>query len=161
VTLVILAYDGSGPARAAVREAGRVLAPREALVVTMWEQALATMAIMPTIAPVTEMMPPDIDTADELNRAASKHASAVAAEGAELARSVGFDAEPLAIGEEVNVPEAIARLAQDRGAEVVVVGSRGLSGLKASLLGSTSQGVLHRCRMPVLVVRESADDASA
>jgi nucleotide-binding universal stress UspA family protein len=119
------------------------------------------MAIMPKIAPVTEMMPPDIESAEQMNEAARNHARAVASEGAELARSVGFEAEPLAVGEEVNVPEAIARLAEDRGAEVVVVGSRGLSGLKASLLGSTSQGVLHRCRMPVLVVRESADEQSA
>jgi len=43
---------------------------------------------------------------------------------------------------------------ESRGADLLVVGSRGHSGLKARLLGSTSESILHHCRRPVLVVRE-------
>jgi nucleotide-binding universal stress UspA family protein len=158
MSLVILAYDGSEPARAAVREAARVLAPRKALVVTIWEPALANAALMPSIAPGVEMAP-DLGAAAEIERKAEDHAAALASEGVQLASSVGFEAESLVVPDEVNVPETIAHVAAERGADVVAVGSRGLTGLKAALLGSTSQGLLQRCKMPVLVVRGSPPEA--
>ncbi|GLY49863.1 universal stress protein [Lentzea sp. NBRC 102530] len=40
-----------------------------------------------------------------------------------------------------------------RGAALLVVGSRGTGGLRATLLGSTSQAVLHHAPCPVLLVR--------
>jgi nucleotide-binding universal stress UspA family protein len=45
-------------------------------------------------------------------------------------------------------------MAEEHEAAVVVAGSSGLSGLKARLLGSTSESILHHCRRPVLIVRD-------
>jgi len=38
-------------------------------------------------------------------------------------------------------------------AELLVVGARGLTGLRQLLLGSVAEGALNRCPVPVLVVR--------
>jgi nucleotide-binding universal stress UspA family protein len=64
-----------------------------------------------------------------------------------------LQAEPVSTEDESNVAETIARMADEHDAAVVIVGSRGLSGLKARLLGSTSESILHHCRRPVLIVR--------
>jgi nucleotide-binding universal stress UspA family protein len=51
------------------------------------------------------------------------------------------------------VAKAIVDAAAAEGADLIVVGSRGLSGLPAFLLGSVSSRVLHLATCPVLVVR--------
>lgn len=40
-----------------------------------------------------------------------------------------------------------------KSADLVVMGTHGRSGIDKMLLGSVTEGVLHRCRTPVLVVR--------
>lgn len=156
---VIIAYDGSELAKAAVRAAARLLKPRSALVVTVWEPGLALISNAgDAIPPGSELPGPDFETAVEVDRVMAEHASSVADQGAELARSMGLDAEPVAVPDEANVPETIVRIAEERNAQAVAVGSRGLSGLKAAFLGSTSQGVVHRAHVPVLVVRDGERD---
>jgi nucleotide-binding universal stress UspA family protein len=98
---------------------------------------------------------PDLGDVAAIERAEADRAEDVAAEGVELARQLGATAEPLPVPDEVDVAETIAAIAEERDAGAVVVGSRGHSGFKARLLGSTSQGVLHHTRRPVLVVRAS------
>lgn len=50
--------------------------------------------------------------------------------------------------------EAIVRIADWENADLIVMGSRGLHGLKEFFLGSVSQGVLHHAPCSVLIVRE-------
>jgi nucleotide-binding universal stress UspA family protein len=45
-----------------------------------------------------------------------------------------------------------------RGADLLVLGARGLGGFRGLLLGSVSQQVLHRASMPVAIVRDAAFD---
>ena len=47
--------------------------------------------------------------------------------------------------------EAITKVAETRGADAIVIGSRGLGRLR-SALGSVSQEVLHRATVPVVVI---------
>jgi nucleotide-binding universal stress UspA family protein len=50
--------------------------------------------------------------------------------------------------------EAIVSTAEEIGADLVVMGSRGLTGLKHVLLGSVAERTLRHCHCPVLVVKD-------
>ena len=51
--------------------------------------------------------------------------------------------------------EAIEAVAETRGADQIVIGSRGLGRIK-SALGSVSHDILHRARIPVVVIPPAA-----
>jgi nucleotide-binding universal stress UspA family protein len=55
-------------------------------------------------------------------------------------------------------PKQIAALAEDLGVDLVVVGSRHLSGVKRLLVGSTSRDLLTTTTRPLLVVPEPAPE---
>jgi nucleotide-binding universal stress UspA family protein len=52
-----------------------------------------------------------------------------------------------------NPAQAILHAAESAGADVIIIGSRGLGGMKGLLLGSVSHAVVQHASVPVLVVR--------
>jgi nucleotide-binding universal stress UspA family protein len=116
--------------------------------VTVWESALslAYRHSMPAeLALVREVV-------EEIDTAAREAAEGTAGEGAELARTAGFDAEALAERSDRSLAHALVDLAHGRWVRAVVLGSRGRSGVTSVLLISFSYGVVHHCRCPVLTV---------
>jgi nucleotide-binding universal stress UspA family protein len=152
---VLIAYDGSEVARAAVRQAAELFAGRPALVATVWEPGLAVVAMgrPDALGMSTVPDPATVETVDRLQR---EHASTVAADGAELARSLGLAAAPQAVPDGVDVADTLIDIARQRGAAVVVVGSHGISGLRSRLLGSVSRKLIEHCDRPVLVIRDDS-----
>jgi nucleotide-binding universal stress UspA family protein len=150
---VILAYDGSAAAREAIVAGAKLLKGCRILVVTVWEEGLAYMA---QSAPASEgmMMTQAVDpeVAHEVDVALHSDAEQVARKGAEMAGSLGLEAEPIALPDAGNVARTLIDLAREQHAAAIVVGSRGLSGIRARLEGSTSKGVLAHAPCPVLVV---------
>ena len=53
--------------------------------------------------------------------------------------------------------EEIIALAEEIGAGIVVVGSRGLGGVRRALMGSVSDSVVRHAHCPVMVVRMEED----
>ena len=93
---VLIAYDGSEVSRAAVRRAAELFPGRRAVLATVWEPGLATVSVglsmgSPNMA-MGGTLPPDPATVEAVDRSQREHASTVAADGAELARSVGLKA---------------------------------------------------------------------
>jgi nucleotide-binding universal stress UspA family protein len=54
----------------------------------------------------------------------------------------------------ITVAEQIVNLAEEIRAGLIVVGSRGRSGIRRALMGSVSDSVVHHAHCPVLVVRK-------
>jgi nucleotide-binding universal stress UspA family protein len=155
---VVIAFDGSPAARRAIEEAARVFRSSHVLVVTIWEEGLAY-ATPP--APLDGMaMAPVVDpgVALEVDRSVHDHANRVSTEGAELAKSLGLDAQPLAVPDERDVARTILTVADKHQAAAIVVGSRGLGRIRARLEGSTSKALLKHAPCPVLVVHEADED---
>jgi len=150
---VVIAYDGSALSGAAVRHAAELFPGRPAVLATVWEPGLALMAASPSSTLDAGYIPADPDTVHEVDRAQQEHASRVALEGAELARSLGLTAEPHSVPDEADVADTLINLARERGAAAIVVGSHGISGLRARMLGGVSRKLIQHCDRPVLVVR--------
>jgi nucleotide-binding universal stress UspA family protein len=142
---IILCYDGSDAARDAISAAARILGGGAATVLHVWKA--------PAQAPSKDSNTPWGDElAGRLRDDARRHAERVAAEGSDLAAGLGFEAEPVAVESLDRVPEMIVEEARRRRAPLVVMGSRGLSGVASVLLGSVSTTVLHASPSPVLVI---------
>ncbi|HEY7961004.1 MAG TPA: universal stress protein [Solirubrobacteraceae bacterium] len=155
---ILIAYDGSAAARAAVVEAGALFAPRRAVVLTVWEPGLSEFMLVPDPTGMgTTMMPYDPSVVREVDRASEDHAREIAADGQTLARAAGLDATALAVRDLSDPAAAILAAADEQHAGAVVVGSRGLKGLRSKLLGSTSAEVLRGSPRPVVVVRHPDD----
>jgi nucleotide-binding universal stress UspA family protein len=75
----------------------------------------------------------------------------IIAEAAQWAAAAGVQCETeLAWG---RVAEMICRVATEQVCDLIVVGSRGLTGLKRLMLGSISNAVAAKARCPVLIVK--------
>jgi nucleotide-binding universal stress UspA family protein len=91
-------------------------------------------------------LPAEVDAG--LRREAEKHLSAMI----ERCAGEGLDPEPVLVE---GVPQAeIAREADARGVDLVVVGSHGRSGLEHLLIGSVAERVVRTSPVPVLTVRK-------
>src|SRR5688500_1096610 len=135
---VVIAYDGSEVSKEAVRHAAELFAGRAAIVVTVWEPGLAFLPIAsdPFLAGA---VPPDPEAAQAVDEAEREHAARVAEEGAKLARSLGLEATPHPVpDEDVVVADTLIHFASEREAAVIVVGTRGISGLRTHVLGSVT-----------------------
>ena len=150
--LIVIGYDGSADARDAVAFAAGALRAETALVVNVWQPVLAT---APPLAQPGVPLPPASEEGRQLELAARR----IAEEGAALARDAGLRAEPEVRGGAGvgDVAAALHDAADQRDADLLVVGRRGMSRLRAALLGSVADAAVRDGRHPVLVVSSRAD----
>jgi len=153
---IVVAFDGSDEARAALAAAAALFPSRLLIVVSVWEAGLAFAFHAPGSAPAPAYALPTPEEVATIDRIERQQAVAVATEGARLATEAGARAQPLPMSDYRNVGETIVAVAEEHDAAAIVVGSRGFGAVKAKLLGSTSRRCLHEADRPVLVVRVPA-----
>jgi nucleotide-binding universal stress UspA family protein len=79
-------------------------------------------------------------------------AHAVVDAGVAIAREAGFEAQALLLEADRPTAALIAATAEELDAPAIVMGQRGLSGLKSALLGSVSRDVVSAYHRPVVLV---------
>jgi nucleotide-binding universal stress UspA family protein len=154
--MILICYDGSPDAKAAIEHAAELLTAEPATVLTVWEPFVQLLARTPAGFGIA----PGIGDPDEVDRATQAGAEQRAQEGADLAREAGFTAQPRTCSQTTTVSNAILSEADAVGAGAIVMGSRGLTGLKSLLLGSVSHAVIQHADRTVVVV-PSPDVAAA
>jgi nucleotide-binding universal stress UspA family protein len=148
---LLLCYDGSEDAAHAIASAGALFAGRDAIVLSVWHPtALGSLAW----AGATESMV----TFADVDRAAAEAAGRVAEEGVRLARDAGLNAEPAPVEATGPVWTTILEIADLHDAATIVMGSRGLTGIRSMLLGSVSSAVTNHADRPTLVIPRSLAD---
>jgi nucleotide-binding universal stress UspA family protein len=145
---VLVGYDGSPDAAAAIELGARLLPGRDVRIAHLWAEPFAAGELRPRVSQRTATVREMIDM---LEQEAAAEAERVAAAGVVLAEAAGWKAEPIlkrAYGAE---GLELAALAEELDVEILVVGSRGLTGPRA-VLGSVSDQAAHVSPVPTLVV---------
>ncbi|MEJ7785003.1 MAG: universal stress protein [Solirubrobacteraceae bacterium] len=144
---LLLCYDGSADARHAIERAGALFAGRDAIVGTVWQptSGLGSFAWSGATASMVNFF--------ELDRAAAEDGARVAGAGVRIAREAGLQAEPVAVEGTGPVWKTIVEIADRHDAAAIVMGSRGLTGVRSMLLGSVSNAVVGHADRPTLVIR--------
>jgi nucleotide-binding universal stress UspA family protein len=139
---ILICYDGSQSAEHSFGAAAGVLAGRKAIVADIGPVLTGAESYAAVSPGINIALLEQENLAGALERA--EH-------GAELARRAGFDAEARA---ELSAPtwEGIVDLANEVDAAVIVIGSRGLKGVRERLEGSVSHQVAQNSGRPVLIV---------
>ena len=146
--MILIGYDGSADASAAIEHVAKLMHGAEAMVVTIWEPITMRLSRTPAgLGPFTAFG--DISDVDrETQRTAAECAQA----GAHLANRGGLRATFETVSRRFGVAEAILARADELEADAIVLGSRGLTGIGSLLLGSVSHGVVQQADRPVVIV---------
>lgn len=145
---LLLCYDGSEDAMHAIQRAGVLFAGRRALVVTVWQPTAGPGSVAWSGATASTV------NFFELDRAAAEDGGRIASDGVRVAREAGLEAEPVAVEAVGPVWKTIVEFADRHDAATIVMGSRGLTGIRSMLLGSVSSAVVDHADRPTLVSRQ-------
>ncbi len=146
---VLIGYDGSGHARAALGAAAQLLHDRPVIVAAIWSP-IGSAARAARIALPDSVLARGAAALDDEARAAALQ---TAEDGAEVLRRGGVSATAVERAASHGVAATLAALAAEHAAGAVVAGARGRSATASAALGSVTHALLHVARRPVLVVR--------
>jgi nucleotide-binding universal stress UspA family protein len=132
---IVVGYDGSASADAALDKAAE-------LSKALGERVIIAFGYAPRGYGGGEV-PSQRDAVRELGEAKT-------AKGKERADAAGVDSEVVMVAK--HGAHALVDIAEERGADLIVVGSRGEAPLKGVIVGSTPHKLLQMSTVPVLVV---------
>ena len=95
---------------------------------------------------------------EDLQRTSEQRARELLDAEVEKLRSVGGTLAQAHLAEG-GAPQEIVRLAEEIGAGLIVMGSRGRGGIRRALMGSVSDSVVRHAHCPVMVVRQEKEQA--
>lgn len=141
---LLICFDGSDEAAGAIETAARLVPGAKATILYAWSSAAETAARFG--APGATWVAAEDGEADRA------YANKIATKGTEIARTAGLDATPLTAHAILPAWAVILETARRLEPDTIVLGSRGLTGVRSLILGSTSHHVVNLARQPTLVI---------
>jgi nucleotide-binding universal stress UspA family protein len=148
--MVLICYDGSADAQAAIDRAGELFPASHAVVLVIWETVTETMIREGALGGGLGMIASYGD--EETDTAIEKAALDTAADGARRAVAAGLVAQPRIVNRDGDIETAILAAAAEIDADLILLGTRGRGAVKSLMLGSVTHAVLHHADRPVLVI---------
>jgi nucleotide-binding universal stress UspA family protein len=139
---ILICYDGSADSDRAIDATAALFGPRPAVVVNIGPVLTGPESVSAASAVVPGNAFEDLNMDSALEKARA---------GVTRAREAGFEAEPRAVLAEPTW-QGIVDLGDEIGASVIVIGSRGLKGIREQFEGSVSHEVAEHAGRPVLIV---------
>ncbi len=141
---VLFCYDGSDGSRTALTAAAELIKPADAVVLVVWTPA----AVELTRAGSFVVAIPNEGEIDEQEAATARQ---IAEDGAEGARTRGYNATARIAQANESVAKTIDEVAEEIDAGLVVCGQRGRGAIGSALLGSVSHALAAHTKRPVLI----------
>ena len=153
---MLIAYDGTDESARALEYAAQLLRPGVVEILTAWEPAArqAARAVgrtglhQPALAPESEEDDPAYEEAREICR-----------HGVAVAEGLGLKGRAHLVEASSTIAQAIVDAAHELNCDVIVTGSRGLTGFKALWTTSVSDYIIRNANLPVLVVPAEDEEA--
>ena len=141
---IVVGTDGSDTAKEAVRQA-----------IDLAKQIGASIDVVSAYEPVPEsrLREERVDTPKDLEWSVNPREDVdnTLADAADEVRGAGVEVETFA--RQGDLGDAILDVAEERGADLIVVGNKGMTGAKRFLLGSVPNKVSHHAPCSVLIIR--------
>lgn len=143
---ILIPLDGSEPSDHALTHAMNLAAKEE-----------AELILLTVIAPVSALLygdeeSPTVDMEDYDRVLESSHRQ-VLTKAEKKVKGVYPDLKAKQLLARGHVPTTIIETAESEDVDLIVMGSRGFTGVKGWLLGSTSRHVVEHCTKPILIVK--------
>ncbi|MET8307168.1 MULTISPECIES: universal stress protein [unclassified Micromonospora] len=148
VRRVVVGYDGSPAASSAIEAGGLLFPGAHAWIAHLWTPPFASEELRRRLWTGTRNINVYVQAVE---REGGREADRLTSMGVMLAGAAGWDAEPLVCRSYGGEGLQLAEAADEKQADVLLIGSRGLGGARA-VLGSVSDMAVHYSPRPVLVV---------
>jgi nucleotide-binding universal stress UspA family protein len=140
---LLLCYDGSQAAQAAIRAASTLLGTgRPSRLLYIYKPMERSLGVAQGL------------TGGKINAPVSGETEAAETvdAGLKIAREAGFDVEPILVAADRETADIIISTAEELDAPAIVMGQRGRSAIKSAILGSVSRDVVNSYHRPVILV---------
>lgn len=152
-TTCLIAFDGSEQSQAAINYAGHYLSITQAYILTVWEPIHRQAARAAGMSGMMQNNWSEDEGIEEFaDDPAYNEAVNICTAGVELARKNGFETKPYLVESATAIWSAIVDAAEELNVDIIVTGTRALSGWKSILQSSVSDSIIKHAGRPVLIV---------
>ena len=152
---MLIAYDGTERADRALEYAAQLLRPSTVEILTAWEPVARQTA---RAVSRTGMHQSTVSPASVEDDPAYEEALKICRQGTQLAENLGLAGRAHLVESATTISSAIVDAAHELDVDVIVTGTRALTGFRAWWTNSTADQIVRNAGLPVFIVPQENDE---